>query len=168
MINFNIISPEDKKIINLNTTELKIKTIKNTRVLFPVDNGKVISVDNDKCDGNVMISFLHENLPYVINFCDINKINVRVGLSLKEGDTIGYTNNNTIRVSVFDSKNREVKLNKFEEKENIPDEKGDDDPLSVALKTSLSPMSMVHDVMSDLLGRKPKLKEEVTRIKELL
>jgi hypothetical protein len=169
MINFNIISPEDKKIINLNTTELKIKTIKNTKVLFPADNGKVISVDNDTCEGNIMVSFSHENLPYVMSFCNINKINVRTGLSLKEGDTIGYTYNGTIIVSVLDSKNKKVKLNKFEKKETDPiDDRNNDEPPSVSLKTSLFPMRFAHDVVTDLLGLKPKLKEEINRIKELL
>jgi len=170
MINFNIISPKSRGLGNLNTSELKIKTPQNSKIAYPIDNGKVISVNQDECGGNVIISFSYEGLPYLINFCGISDIRIKNGSSVKEGNVLGYNNKNKIYVYVLDSKNKKVNLTKFGEKRDGDSrDYNDDKSLQVALKTSLFPMTFAHDVFSDLLGVKNnKLKEEISRIKKLL
>lgn len=170
MINFNIISPQGKGVDNLNTTQLKIKTPENSKVIYPIDNGRVISIKQDECGGNVIISFSYEGSTYLINFCGVSNIVTTEGSSIKEGDIIGITNDRKIYVHVLDSKNKKINLSRFKKDREEYDGRnyGNDGALETTLKTSLFPMSFAHDVVTDLLGLKPKLKEEITRIKELL
>jgi len=170
MINFNIISPQGRGVSDLNTTELKIKTPENSKVIYPIDSGKVILTKQDECGGNVIISFSYEGLSYLINFCGVSKINTTEGSSIKEGDIIGVTNDKKIYVHVLDSKNKKINLTKFNDNKETYSGRNynDDSSLEAVLKTSLFPMSFAHDVVTDLLGLKPKLKEEIKRIKELL
>lgn len=170
MINFNLIFPNKKSNLNLNTTDLKVRTNQFGKILFPYTEGKIISINQNECGGNIIISFNYNGELYTMNFCNIDEIKVSEGTLVKEGSVLGITNKNHIKVSILDSKNKKTRFSFFNN-DKIKSSKYSDNetnPENVVLNTSLSPMSFAHDVFSDLLGLKPKLNEEITRIKELL
>ena len=156
--------------------------------------GEVNEVDPSVCDGNIKIKHNINGVSYISEFCNVERISVRVGESVRQKEKIGNLGYKSLKSWVYDNHGKKYSMAHFindaekdKESKVTTTKKEKKQPINYDTKYSglaklpidvlLSPLSLMKDVMSyktDKQKQKEKekeeqnLNEEINRIKELL
>jgi hypothetical protein len=194
MITFDLPVSGGKTHNTSSSKELMISSYQGNLVRSPYD-GVIYSVDPNHCGGHIKIEHNVDGNNYLSNFCEVNRITVNRGDSVRKNHSIGIMGDKDIVYSILDRGGKKVPFKPFfdgidndsKTKEPKKDEKTEKDPkksetndLGVPKDTDsqdlisqigLAPFNLAHN----LFGSKFKpvienkiLQEELNRIKQLL
>lgn len=93
-------------------------------IYSPYD-GLVEDTDNTKCDGWVQIAHMANNSVVYSNICGVDRISTARGMTVRQGDVIGYYGTKPIVFKILDHKKDESKIKPFFQKKEL--DKGLDD-----------------------------------------
>ena len=160
----------------------------NDRLVSPYDG--IVVPSFNRCDGNLSIEHNVNGETFYSDFCEIGRVIVGIGSTVKQGRTIGYFSDKEISFSILnknkskqnvdnflsghqfnknvkDSKTKEPKTKEPIVKSNEPRIGGSD----IFSDILLSPISFINKSLSDKPKKKKKdddLNENIIRIKQLL
>jgi hypothetical protein len=184
----HFISPSPNGNLNqgMLSKTVSLSSYDNDRLVSPYDGIVVPSIN--RCDGNLTIEHNVNGETFYSDFCEIGRVIVGIGSTVKQGHTIGYFSDKEISFSI---------LNKNKSKQNVGDflsghkfNKNVKDPKTKDPKTKepivksnepriggsdiftdilLSPISFIKKALSDKPKKKDdELNEDINRIKQLL
>ena len=177
--------------------ELKQSSYSKTVSLSSYDNDKLVSPydgtvvsSNNRCDGNLSIEHNVNGGTFYSDFCEIGRVIVGVGGTVKQGSTIGYFSDKDVSFSILNKNMSKQNVDNFlsggqfkqedkdpktkEPKTKEPSEKSSEHRIGgsdIFLDTLLSPVSLIHKALTHKPQKKKKddkLNENINRIKQLL
>lgn len=160
----------------------------NDRLVSPYDG--IVVPSFNRCDGNLSIEHNVNGETFYSDFCEIGRVIVGIGSTVKQGHTIGYFSDKEISFSILnknkskqnvgdflsghqfnkDSKTKDSKTKEPKTKE--PTVKSSEDRIGgsdIFTDILLSPISFIKKALSDKPKKKDdELNENIIRIKQLL
>jgi len=180
-------SPNGELKQGLLSKTVSLSSYDNDRLVSPYDGIVVPSIN--RCDGNLSIEHNVNGEIFYSDFCEIARIIVGIGGTVKQGHTIGYFSDNDISFSIlnknkskqnvndFLSGNRFVKDDKKSEtkepktkESNVTSSEPRIGGSDIFTDILLSPISFINKALSDKPKKKKDddLNENIIRIKQLL
>jgi hypothetical protein len=158
----------------------------NDRLVSPYDGIVVPSIN--RCDGNLTIEHNVNGETFYSDFCEIGRVIVGIGSTVKQGHTIGYFSDKEISFSILNKNKSKQNVDNFlsgyQFKKDVKDPKTKDPKIKEpTVKSSedriggsdiftdilLSPISFIKKALSDKPKKKDdELNEDINRIKQLL
>lgn len=166
---------------------VSLSSYDNDRLVSPYD-GIVVSPFN-QCDGNLSIEHNINGETFYSDFCEIGRVIVGIGNTVKQGHTIGYFSDKEVSFSILNKKKSKQNVNDFlsgnqskkdvkrpntkEPKTKEINVKSGEDRIGgsdIFTNILLSPISFINKALSDKPKKKKDddLNENIIRIKQLL
>jgi len=162
-----------------------LSSYENDRLVSPYDGIVVPSIN--RCDGNLTIEHNVNGETFYSDFCEIGRVIVGIGSTVKQGHTIGYFSDKEISFSILNKKKSKQNVNDFlsghqfkkDEKKDVkksetkePIVKSNEPRIGgsdIFTDILLSPISFIKKALSDKPKKKDdELNEDINRIKQLL
>lgn len=185
---------EKTRDISFDKKTVLIPTLKDREVKCPND-GKILSVNDKECDGEIKIKTEFEDKEYIIVLCGVD-IAVSQGMKVSKNQKLGYTKNKELKMEIINkTTGSKEKISKFLVASDSKNDQGDDDNKKTS-KSDLKPIDIskipgelrvlpfkaaeyvVKNVYKNIgdhakkglqdKGKSEELNEEISRIKKLM